>query len=122
MNIPLDSHTLIDTDYIEDYLRELPDLLPFIDVDDPRFDDVVDRIIDSAVDGNRFRNRLRDAVCSSDLWERITDLVDDVLIDFIHEEVPKLEAEFAEVPTISSAKAAQKARPQSARAEDGIRQ
>ena len=122
MNIPLDSHILIDTDYIEDYLRELPDLLPFIDVDDPRFDAVVDRIIDSAVDGNRFRNRLRDAVCSSDLWERITDLVDDVLIDFIHEEVPKLEAEFAEVPTISSAKAAQKARPQSARAEDGIRQ
>lgn len=93
-NVALDSHILIDTDYIRNYLQAEPGLLPEeIEPDTDEFHDAVDRIVDAALKDDCLHDEIRDVIRESWLWESLTDMVDDVLVGFIHDQSDEIAAE-----------------------------
>lgn len=101
-NIPLDSHIIADTDYVRQYLSDSPELIlddidedetdpeiiakSILDEDDPRFDQIVDAVIARCVDGE-LHDRLRDAIHESWLWEPLSNMCDDITIDFVRDAI-----------------------------------
>jgi hypothetical protein len=105
-NIPLDSHIIADTDYLRQYLETCPDIVldeldavlnerrpenaeevvrAINDPDDPLFGKVVDRIVEKALESDRLHDQLADTVHSSWLWERLSDMCDDVAVGFMRD-------------------------------------
>lgn len=119
-NIPLDSNILIDTDYIRQYLNDMgQDLVldevdedendkwvldtALTDPDDPRFDAIIDKVVDIALEDNKLRNLIADTVHQSWLWEYLSDMIDDVTVDFLHDAVAEAKSELNREKELESA-------------------
>lgn len=101
-NIPLDSHILVDTDHLRNYLNEMPDIaldqveegadrdsLKHVITDplDPTFNALVDTLVDMAAKSNALHDAIASTLHESDVWERVSDICDDVLVQFVHDAV-----------------------------------
>ena len=119
-NIPLDSNILIDTDYIRQYLNDMgQDLVldevdededdkwvldtALTDPDDPRFDAIIDKVVDIALEDNKLRNLIADTVHQSWLWEHLSNMIDDVTVDFLHDAVAEAKSELNREKELESA-------------------
>lgn len=110
-NVALDAHIIADTDYLRQYLNEMPDIIcdeldadeddpkaiaaAIVDPDDVRFDAVCDRIVEMALDDDCLRSRLADAIHESWLWEHLCNVTDDICVDFMREAAAKAKAELS---------------------------
>lgn len=93
-NRPLDSYILLDTDYLRQYLSERCDLMPEdIEVDTDEFEEVCDQIVDAATADNKLHDLVRDTVHESWLWESLSDMIDDVVVDFMTDEIERISEE-----------------------------
>ena len=101
-NIPLDSHILVDTDHLRDYLNEMPDIAldqveegagkdslkgVIADPLDPTFGALVETLVDMATEDNALRDATASALHESDVWERVSDICDDVLVQFVRDSI-----------------------------------
>ena len=93
-NQPLDGGILVNTDYLEMTIREWPWL---IDEDETlteaQIDAIGEQIVKEAVERGDLREKIKDAVFESDVWGRLTDLVDDVVWDYVRERAKEVRQE-----------------------------
>lgn len=87
----LDTKILLTTGYLHNRIAEDMELIdPDGILTETQAESLEAAIVEAACEGNELRDRVADAVHSSWMWERLSDLVDDVVLDFIHEQVAKL--------------------------------
>ena len=99
-NIPLDSHILIDTNYIRQYLNESPDLIlddidddsedALTDVNDSRFNETIEQVVTACIHNNQLHDKMAEAVHESWLWEPLTNIIDDITVDFMVDEIARI--------------------------------
>ena len=93
-NEALDGGILVDTDYLYMVMRDCPELVDEGGgLTDDQFDAVVDQIVRDAVDGGSLRREVRDAVQGSHIWGLLSDMVDDVVWDYVREHAKLARAE-----------------------------
>lgn len=100
--LPLDSGILLTTGYLRNRITEDTGLADyFVDPDQDLSDEEYsaledaiaafeDRIVDAALADNTLRNKVATEVRSSDVWARLSDIVDDVVFGFIAEQAKQL--------------------------------
>lgn len=102
-NVPLDSHILIDTDYMRDYLNEMYDLIlddedddsegAITDPDDPVIDEIINQVIYKACENDTLHDEIKSAIQDSWLWENLCNIIDDVTSAFMREQISQIKNE-----------------------------
>jgi len=79
-------YTLVSTDDVRDYLINNTELLDDDEsMTSEELDKLIDRIVDFSATSGKLHDMLRDAFSNSRLFEKLLDVVDDCMYDFVSE-------------------------------------
>ncbi len=79
-------YTLVDTNDVRDYLINNTELLDDDEsMTSEELDQLIDRIVDFSATSGKLHDMLRDAFSDSWLFEKLLDVVDDCMYDFVSE-------------------------------------
>lgn len=85
-------YTLVNTDDVRDYLINNTDLLDDDEsMTSEELDKLIDRIVDFSATSGKLHDILRDAFSGSWLFEKLLDVVDDCMYEFVAECLKEME-------------------------------